>query len=339
MFEKEKLKNIHQIYNLARYIYLRIEHDYNKIVEASGITLPQLRVLWIINSFPGISLGEIARIGYWAPPTVTKMIRSLINKGLVVNEEGHNNRKIYSLSLASAGEEYININKQGSNDRFPLIKLGSFFSCEDIDFLVDMFKKLAINNKNHIIIPYIESINKNALKIDYNLFSTYEKQKLMNIVWFYNLLRTFILNVEGEHRQYLLKYAITYPQLRALWILEANPGITSMKLSEISFLSPSTVNVIVKNLYKKGLIYKEKSQVKNALFLYISQSGENLIIEDFKENQTKLSLKQIIESFSDEEISKIVYYLGKMNSLLGNDRVESYIKSTFEVIEKNYFAK
>lgn len=122
METKEGLKYSHFIYNLSRYIFLRSEYEYNKIVEASGITLPQLRVLWIIKAFPGISLGEIARIGYWAPPTVTKMLRALIRKGFVEKEE-HGNKKVYKLMITKVGDECISANKQGNNLDFPLIKI------------------------------------------------------------------------------------------------------------------------------------------------------------------------------------------------------------------------
>jgi DNA-binding MarR family transcriptional regulator len=336
MEAKKGLKNSHYIYNLARYIFLRTEHEYNKIVEVSGITLPQLRVLWIIKAFPGISLGEIARIGYWAPPTVTKMLRTLINKGFVEKEE-HQNKKVYKLILTKAGDDCISANKQGNNLDFPLIRILNQFNDEDITFVLDLFKSFAINTNNKLMLSYIDSVEKNGFKIDYNQFNITQRKKLEDIVWFYNILRIFILKIEGEHRGLLAKYNLTYPQLRALWVIEAFPGLTSVKLSEISFWSPSTVNVIVKNLYEKDLIYKEKSHIKNSLYLYLSKKGESIIISDFRENQEKLSLFHWIENVSDEELFKINSLLKEMNKAIGNDNVEEYVRRTYDVIENSCF--
>lgn len=333
---KERLKISHYIYNLARYFFLRIESDHNKIVEESGITLPQLRVLWIIKAFPGISLGEIAKIGYWAPPTVTKMLRSLVKKGFVENEE-HENKKVYRLVLTKAGEECISINRQGNDEDFPLIKIMREFNEEDIAFLLDLFKKFTIDTSNVLMFLYIDTISKNGFKIDYNQFTVEDKRNLENIVWMYNVLRVFILKIEGEHRGLLSKYNLTYPQLRALWIIEAFPGLTSVKLSEISFWSPSTVNVIVKNLYDKGLIYKEKSNIKNSLYLYLSKKGEDVIIEDFRENQEKLSLFHWIYDISEIELSRLITLLKEMNRAIGNTNVEEYVRRTYDKIEKNCF--
>lgn len=336
MEEKKGLKNSHYIYNLARYIFLRTENEYNKIIEVSGITLPQLRVLWIIKAFPGISLGEIAKIGYWAPPTVTKMLRTLIFKGFVEKEE-HQNKKVYKLVLTKAGDECISVNKQGNNFDFPLIRILNQFGYEDISFLLDKLKSFTINTNNKLMLSYIDSIERNGFKIDYNQFKTTQRKKLENIVWLYNILRIFILKMEGEHRGLLVKYNLTYPQLRALWIIEAFPGLTSVKLSDISFWSPSTVNVIVKNLYEKDLIYKEKSNIKNSLYLYLNKKGENLIINDFRENQEKLSLFQWIKNIQDEDLHKIIRLLKEMNNAIGNDNVEEYVRRTYDVVENSCF--
>lgn len=337
-FEESIMKglwNIHCFYNSARYAFLKVEHEYNKIVETTGITLPQLRVLWIIRSFPGISLGEIAKIGSWSSPTVTKMLKILMNKKLVINDI-HKNKKLYKLVITEAGEEYININKQGRNESFPLWILSKSLKNDEIILIKDFLKDVTIKEDNQIISTYIDNINKNALKIDYNQFDINERKRLEDIVWFYNLLRTFILTIEGEHRQLLIKYSLTYPQLRALWIIEAFPGITSRQLSEISFWSPSTANVIVKNLYEKELIYKEKAQIKNSLYLYISSKGEELIVDDFYENQNKLSISSITKISSITELERINSILKRINKCLGNEMVETYIEKTYEVIEKNY---
>lgn len=333
MINKDRIWNSHSLYNLSRYVFLRIENEYNSLIEPSGITLPQLRVLWIIKSFSGISLGEIAKIGCWAPPTVTKMLRILLSKGLVEKEQYHN-KKLYRLQLTKLGEEYININIQGHDESFPLLKLRKQFNEEELDLIISLLKTICINKENEIILSYIDNINEKNLKIDYNGFSVSERMKLQRFVTFYNLLRTFILSVESEHRQHLVKYNLTYPQLRALWIIEAFPKLTSVQLSEISFWSPSTANVVVRNLYTKGLILKEKSSFKNSLYLYLSHEGEELIIDEFRENLKKLSIFNISDKIKSNELEKVIMLLRRMNAILMNNNTETYIERTFNIIQK-----
>jgi DNA-binding MarR family transcriptional regulator len=335
MKNKSYLFNIHSLYNLSRYIFLKIEQNFNNLIEKSGITLPQLRVLWIIKSFPGISLGEIAKIGCWASPTVTVMLKSLITNNLVCQDE-HDNKKQYKLKLTEMGETYIQINKQGHTSDFILLNLINLFDEEDSSFIIDTFKLLAITKENEIILDYIDKLNQNSLKIDFDNFEKELRLPIESIISFYNLLRTFILNVESNHRKLLANYNITYSQLRALWIIEAFPGITSVQLSEISFKSPSTANSLVKSLYKKDLIYKEKSTVKNSLYLYISKEGENLIIEDFKTNQKNLLIYNNIKNLYNEDLIKINAFLTKMNCILKNDKIQTYIEKTFKLIEQRY---
>lgn len=333
MKDRQKLWNMHCLYNMGRYLFLRIENEYKNLIEVSGITLPQLRVLWIIKSFSGISLGEIARIGYWAPPTVTKMLQNLLEKGMVEEEE-HLNKKNYKLRLTQLGEKLIEINKQGHNDRFPLYRLINTVDNEKLKIAIELLKEIAINKNDLIILTYIESLNEKELKFDYSKFSIDESRMLNSIVWFYNLLRIFVLRVEHEHNQYLLKYKLTYPQLRALWIIEAFPGLTSVQLSEIGFWAPSTANVVVKNLYAKDLVYKDKSRSKNALHLYISEVGEKTILADFTENQSKMWLNEEFYNINEAVIKASIEVLRHMNEILGNDKVEAYIEKTFDLIER-----
>lgn len=330
---RERLFDVHSLYNLSRYIFLKTENNFSNIVEKKGITLPQLRVLWILKSFPGVSLSEIAQIGCWAPPTVTKILKKLLEKNLVEREKSAN-KKIYSIVITDEGERFIQANRKGKDDDSPLIRLLDVLSVEELDFIIEVFKVICINKNNDIILKYIDSINEHCLKIDYSDFNDEETEILKRVVYFYNLLRTFILHVESNHRQLLLKFGITYPQLRALWFVEAFKGITSVQLSEISFWSPSTANLIVNNLYEKGYIYKEKSKVKNALYLFISEKGEELILEDFKVNQKNLIIYESVDKIPKENLSKANNILKKINIALQNNKVEEYIIRTFEVIEK-----
>jgi len=330
---RNKLFDIHEFYNLSRYLFLNIEWSYNDFVEKTSITLPQLRVLWIIKIFQGISLGEIAKIGCWSPPTVTKMLKLLMEKKLVIREETIN-KKLYTLNLTIEGHNIIKANQMKKQEKLALIELLPDVNKNDLDFTIDIFKTVIGYSKNTFLVKYIENVNESELEIDFSDFNSKEKLILEQLICFYNLLRIFVLTTVNNHRNLLSPFSLTYPQLRALWIIDAFPGITSVKLSELAYLAPSTTNIIVKNLYEKNLINKKKSQLKNSLYLFISDDGEELLIKEFDANQKSLLIYKDIEFLSRDELSQLNKFMLRLNLTLKNDFVKEYIEKTFEVIEK-----
>jgi len=322
---RNKLFDIHEFYNLSRYLFLNIEWSYNDFVEKTGITLPQLRVLWIIKIFQGISLGEIAKIGCWSPPTVTKMLKLLMEKNLVLREETIN-KKLYALSLTKEGHHIIKMNQMKKQDKCALLELLYIVNKEELNFTIDIFKGVTGYSKNIFLAEYIEKVNESRLEIDFSDFNANEIFILEQLICFYNLLRIFILTTVNNHRNLLSPFCLTYPQLRALWIIDAFPGINSVKLSEFAYLAPSTTNIIVKNLYEKNLIYKKKSQLKNSLFLFISDNGEELLIKEFDANQKSLLIYKHIEFLSVSDLSKLNKFMLKLNLTLKNDFAFLYIR-------------
>ncbi|MCB2293221.1 MarR family transcriptional regulator [Clostridium algoriphilum] len=332
MKRNEYLFNIHSLYNEARYAFLKIESNYARTVEESGITLPQLRILWIIKVFPGISLSNVARIGCWSSPTVSNMIKILMNKKLVFKEETIN-KKVYKFQLTEKGNWFININKQNKKKKIYLFDLIGLYSHKELDFIINIFTQIIIKEKKEFIFEYIERLNEMNLKIDLGGYDTNTVGIIKKTIALYNLLRTFILTIKSNHCGPLKEFNITYAQLRALWIIAAFPGVTSSELSEISFWSPSTVHVIVKNLNSKYYIHKEKALVKNAHYLDISEAGESLIIKDYIKNQKNLLIFEELEDISSKDILKFNRLLIRMNNRLGNYKTEEYVNKSFAIIE------
>ncbi|MBK5246272.1 MAG: MarR family transcriptional regulator [Peptostreptococcaceae bacterium] len=363
---------IHRFYNLARYLFLNIDWEYNNFIKNTGISLPQLRVLWIIKIYPGISLGEIAKVGCWSPPTVTKTVQSLIAKKLAVRLES-SSKKLFSLGLTDYGKTIIKINRLTKADDFVLFNLLSALSPNDFDLaielnelnpvneldpvnelnpvneldpaielksvneldsVIELFERITSHSNNDFLFDYINKMNKMELKIDYYNFSELEKSNLQKLIQFYNLLRTFVLTTEKKHRSLLVPLNLTYPQLRSLWIINAYPGITSKKLSQLAYLSPSTVNVIVKNLFNKNLVIKEKSELKNSLFLYITDSGKTLLVNDFHDNQKSMLAYSDLTFLTTAELKSLNLFMTKLNASLKSNYVQSYIAKTIKEIEK-----
>src|SRR5665647_18657 len=223
---------IHQFYNLSRYLLLNIDWGYNDFVKNTGISLPQLRVLWIIKIYPGVSLSGIAKVGCWSPPTVTKMVQSLIAKKLVIRLES-TSKKLFALGLTRNGETIIKINRLTKADDFVLFNLLGTFRPDELNSAIEIFERITSNSNNDFLFDYINKMNKMELKINYHEFTELEKSNLQKLIQFYNLLRTFVLTTEKKHRSLLVPLNLTYPQLRSLWIINAFPGITSKKISQL----------------------------------------------------------------------------------------------------------
>ncbi len=232
---------------------------------------------------------------------------------------------------------FININKQNKEKKIYLFDLIGIFSHKELDFIIEIFTKIIIKEKKEFIFDYIARINEMNLKIDITGYDENTISIIKKTISVYNLLRTFILTIKSNHSEPLKEFNITYAQLRALWIIEAFPGITSSELSEISFWSPSTVHVIVKNLYCKQYIHKEKALIKNAHYLDISKEGEVLIIEDYIKNQKTLLIFEELKDISPDDIISLNQLLVKMNNKLGNCKTEEYVKKTFAIIKDRAF--
>jgi len=323
----------YEFYTLSRYLFLKIERNYSTIVEKSGVTLPQLRVLWIINAFPGANSSMISKIGCWTRPTVTKIIKILISKNLV-QKDLTPNKKSKSIHLTAEGSDIIEINKQTNNSNFPLLKLLNHIDSIELNELLNIYSYTAIKSNNVFILDYIERINTLSLKIQYETFPKSDQPKLKNLVALYNLLRVFVLSVENAHSLLLKDLNLTYPQLRALKIIKAFKGITSVQLSELALWSPSSANLVVKNLYGKGLLYKNKGPVKNSLHIYITEKAENVIIRDAAENENKISTLNMLNDVPEEKLKQLNVLLHSLNESVNNHMVVEFIDRCLHPVNK-----
>lgn len=318
---------LHSFYNLIRYLFLKIEYTYNLEVEKHDITLPQLRVIWIIKCFPGISQDRIAKIGCWTPPTVSDIIKILLQKTLIYKEET-SNKKTHTLKLTSLGEDKILNTKMNKNSNIVLLKLLNKFSYEDLNLLSHTLNYAIITEDNKFMLEYIERLNELGLKFDFNDFSASEKIYIRKLVFIYNLARVFVLTIQTNHSSILVDFNLTYPQLRALNIIKAFPNITSSELSKIGFWSKSTANLIVNNLYKKDLIYKEKGNVKNSIHISISVKGASVLSYDIKNNFQVIDIIKTLKDL-DKDLIYVNSILSKMNVLVGNDLINNIILKTY----------
>ena len=111
-----------------------------------------------------------------------------------------------------------------------------------------------------------------------------------------------------------LKLGITTEQWIILQIL-SNGSTTQKRLSEITLKNKASINSLVNNLLKQGLINKSISNVdKRETVISITESGTN-IREKVKRNATK-SINTALNGFSTTEIDKLNTFLERINNNL-----------------------
>lgn len=257
------------------------------------------------------------------------MIKILINKNLLIIKNNSNN-KTKNVFLTEQGNNIININKQKKGSTFPLSSLTHILSKDELTYLVNFYKYLSISSNNLLIFDYINKINELSIKIDYNSYTDEESSILKDLVYYYNLLRIFVLTTENSHSLLLKEFNLTYAQLRALKIIKAYESLTSKQLSEMALWSPSTSNLVVKNLLSKDLIYKRKGLLKNSIHIFITDKGKDIITNDYVNNSNRIDTLNILDNESAEKLNYLNTLLYPLNYALKNTMINEYILKTFE---------
>lgn len=313
----------HEFYTLSRYLFLKIERDYAKIVEKSGVTLPQLRILWILSAFPGANSTMISKIGCWTPPTVSRMIKLLLEKKLISRDNSGSKSK--GIQLTAEGLKIVQANRQHHGSSFPLLNLMDASEQKELDDLIAVYRYTALESGNSCIMDYIDKINELSLKIDFESFPQADQKRLKSLVTLYNLLRVFVLSVENSHSLLLKKLDLTYPQLRALTIVRAFRGITSLQLAGIALWSASSANLVVKNLLSKGLIYRDKGAVKNSLHMYTTGKADAVLSRDSEENEDKIGTLNLLDNVPSDRLKELNAFLHLLNKSVKNDMVVDFV--------------
>ena len=322
----------HEFYTLSRYLFLKIEREYAKIVEKSGVTLPQLRILWILSAFPGANSSMISKIGCWTPPTVSRMIKLLLEKKLISRDSSGSKSK--GIQLTAEGLEIVQANRQHHGSSFPLLNLMDASEQKELDDLIDVYRYTALESGNSCIMEYIDNINGLSLKIDFATFPKEDQPRLKSLVTLYNLLRVFVLSVENTHSLLLKKLDLTYPQMRALTVIRAFRGITSLQLAETALWSASSANLVVKNLLAKDLIYRNRGAVKNSLHLYTTRKADDVLDRDSEDNENKIGTLNLLDNVPADKLKELNAFLHFLNKSVKNDMVVDFADRCLYPVKK-----
>jgi DNA-binding MarR family transcriptional regulator len=91
-------------------------------------------------------------------------------------------------------------------------------------------------------------------------------------------LRRIIRAVDIHSRKLATQHKITGPQLGCLLAVKENGPITSSRLAQKVYLSPSTIVGIVDRLEEKGLVQRRRdSKDRRLIHICITEAGEDLV--------------------------------------------------------------
>lgn len=81
---------------------------------ASDLSLPQFRTLTFLHRQPGSPLAKVAEHVGLTPPSASKMIDRLVQRGLVLREEASTDRRSIALTLTPEGEAALARSRQAT---------------------------------------------------------------------------------------------------------------------------------------------------------------------------------------------------------------------------------
>lgn len=73
---------------------------------------------------------------------------------------------------------------------------------------------------------------------------------------------------------------LTPKEVSTLWLVNANPGIPQVALARFFGIERSSVNVVIKSLIERGLLYQQQDSSDRRVYgLYISDDGQLILAE------------------------------------------------------------
>lgn len=105
---------------------------------------------------------------------------------------------------------------------------------------------------------------------------------------------------------------LTTPQYAALAVLQGHPGLSNADLARKSFVTPQTMNLIVKKLEKRNIVSRAASKTHGKkMDTYITEAGQSNLK---KANNIVSSIgDEIFGRLSNEEAEMLSVLLKKLN--------------------------
>ncbi len=111
------------------------------------------------------------------------------------------------------------------------------------------------------------------------------------------------LDHHKELRDYGTGELYTSTEVHMVTRIEENPGITAVKIAEITYRTKSAVSQMLSKLESKGLISKEKDPENGKQqLLYVTAKGKHLSLCHKAYDEASASVQEVVEKFGMEAI-------------------------------------
>lgn len=135
-------------------------------------------------------------------------------------------------------------------------------------------------------------------------------------------LRRIIRAVEIHSKKLVHSHKITGPQLGCLTAIKENGPLTTTKLAQAVYLSPSTIVGIVDRLEEKNLVTRQRSSKdRRKVQIHLTGTGEQLLDKAPSALQDKLA--DALKSLPELEQVSITLALEKIVDLMEADKIEA----------------
>ena len=92
---------------LLRQAHGAVRSELDAALADAGLTTPQFLVLNLLDTYPGVSGADLARIAQLTPQTVNLIVRKLERDGLIARREHESHGRVLRMALTEAGERRL----------------------------------------------------------------------------------------------------------------------------------------------------------------------------------------------------------------------------------------
>ncbi|MGB0748318.1 MAG: homoprotocatechuate degradation operon regulator HpaR [Magnetospiraceae bacterium] len=114
---------------------------FRPLLAARGFTEQQWRVLRVLDEFGPLDPSEIAERSVIMPPSMTRILKTLEDKGMVVRTQHPHDRRRYIIDLTEVSRRAISAATPASNQVYAEIE--ALYGREKLEQLLDLLEELA----------------------------------------------------------------------------------------------------------------------------------------------------------------------------------------------------
>lgn len=119
--QEASIRQVYETLNTLRAINVVNNEDWERAAKAAELdSSVQLNILWIVYSYEGVRVTQIAEWTFWHPSSIVIHIKKLMDKGLVTIEKSDVDGRVVNVYPTLLGKRVIESSRQNSPAIFRL---------------------------------------------------------------------------------------------------------------------------------------------------------------------------------------------------------------------------